>query len=127
MKSTIKKPNTEVKEEFNLTEAFVLWKNKSQAGNEYLSGTTSKDLGSNKIVGFFNTNKKNAKEPDVRIYTLDTENHADKEIADLWENVSKNEKRYLSGTTDEKEKLVGFYNEDKDHEDRPYIRTYFNN
>ena len=30
------------------------------------------------------------------------------------------------GAIDEKERLVGFYNNDKDHQDRPYIRTYFN-
>ena len=121
MKSTIKENNV-VKEVNELTEAFVLWKNTSRAGNEYLKGFTSDKLGKVNLVGYFNTNKKNAKEPDIRIYTLDSENKQDKEIADLWEN----EKRYLTGTTDEKERLVGFYNNDKDHQDRPYIRTYFN-
>lgn len=125
MKSTINK-NQEVKEAVELTEAFVLWKNTSKAGNEYLKGYTSEKLGKANLVGYFNTNKKNAKEPDIRIYTLDSENKQDKEIADLWENISHNEKRYLTGTTDEKERLVGFYNNDKDHQDRPYIRTYFN-
>ena len=125
MKSTIKENNV-VKEVNELTEAFVLWKNTSRAGNEYLEGFTSDKLGKVNLVGYFNTNKKNAKEPDIRIYTLDSENKQDKEIADLWENISHNEKRYLTGTTDEKERLVGFYNNDKDHQDRPYIRTYFN-
>ena len=125
MKTTVKENKIEKKEEVVLTDAFALWLHKSKAGNEYLSGTCDENIGNTRLVGYFNTMKKNPKEPDIRIYTLDGEGHQDKEIADLWENEGKNKVRYLTGTTDEKEKLVGFYG-DKEEEKRPYIRVYFN-
>lgn len=108
-----------------LTEAFALWLHKSKANNEYLSGLTTAENGDVRLVGYFNTNKKNPKEPDIRVYSLNYEGNQDLEIADLWENVSKQDTRYLSGTTNDKEKLVGFYG-DKKEEKRPYIRVYFN-
>lgn len=109
-----------------LKETFVLWKNLSNNGKEYLSGFTSDDpITSFKLVGYFNTNKKNPKEPDIRIYSLDDNGKQDSEVASLWETVSKNEKRYLTGTTNEKEKLIAFY--DSGEEKRPYIRAYYKN
>lgn len=102
-----------------LTEAFALWRNESKSGVKYLKGA---DLHKNKLVGFFNTNKKNPKEPDVRIYSVDSEGKQDKEVASLWAGISKNEKPYLTGSTDEKEKLVAFYDTDEKH---PYIKAYF--
>lgn len=124
MRKTMTENKTENKE-VQMKEAFALWLHKSKAGNEYLSGSCDESIGNTKLVGYFNTMKKNPKEPDIRIYTLDPEGHQDKEVADLWENESKNKTRYLSGTSDEKEKLVGFYG-DKKEEKRPYIRVYFN-
>ena len=41
-KETVKE-NKEVVNEFNLKEAFVLWKNKAKSGNDYLSGYTEGD------------------------------------------------------------------------------------
>lgn len=111
----------EVKQEVKLTEAFVLWKNKAKSGLDYFKGM---DLNKVKLVAFYNSTKKNPKEPDVRIYTVNAEGKQDKEVASLWENVSKNEKRYLTGSTDEKEKLVAFYGDESD-EKKPYIRAYF--
>ena len=108
-----------------LTEAFALWLHKSKANNEYLSGLTTAENGDVRLVGYFNTNKKNPKEPDIRVYSLNDEGKQDLEVADLWENVSKQDTRYLSGSTNDKEKLVGFYG-DKKEEKRPYIRVYFN-
>lgn len=108
-----------------LTEAFALWLHKSKANNEYLSGLTTSENGNVRLVGYFNTNKKNPKEPDIRVYSLDGEGNQDIEVADLWENVSKQDTRYLSGSTNDKEKLVGFYG-DKKEEKRPYVRVYFN-
>ncbi len=124
MRTAVKNEETktnekEVKQEVKLTEAFALWKNKSKAGKDYLSGY---DLHKNKLVGFFNTNKKNPKEPDVRVYSVNAEGNQDKEVASLWDYISKNEKRYLTGTTDEKEKLVAFYGK---QEKAPYIKAYF--
>lgn len=124
MKTTVKENKVEKKEE-GLQEAFVLWLHKAKSEKEYLSGQMNEKFGNTRLVGFFNTMKKNPKEPDIRIYTVDSEGHSDKEVADLWENQSKNNTIYLSGLSDEKENLVGFYG-DKENEERPYIRVYFN-
>ena len=109
---------------FDLTEAFVLWENTSKAGMKYLSGNTSEELDSTKLVGFYNTNKKNPKEPDIRIYDIDSEGNQGNEVCCLWENISKNEKRYLTGTTNEQEKIIAFYN-GEENTIRPKIRAYY--
>ena len=114
----------EIKREVTLEPAFVLWRNKSKNGGFYLSGMTSEEKDATKLIGFFNTNKENPKAPDVRIYTVNAEGKQDKEVCSLWENISKNEKRYLTGTTDEKEHIVAFYGEEH-QEMRPYIRAYY--
>lgn len=126
MKTTTKVTKETEKKGSELTESFALWLNKSKAGNEYLTGRLNEKLGSGKLVGYFNTNKKNPKEPDIRIYTLDTENKNDKEIADLWDSVSETTgNEYLTGTSDEQERLIGFYGEK--NAKTPYIRVYFKN
>ena len=126
MKTTTKVIKETEKKGSKLVESFALWLNKSKAGNEYLTGKLSEKLGSGKLVGYFNTNKKNPKEPDIRIYTLDTENKNDKEIADLWDSVSETTgNEYLTGTSDEQERLIGFYGEK--NAKTPYIRVYFKN
>ena len=84
----------------------------------------SEKAGKGKVIGFFNTNKKNPKEPDIRIYVLDEKNNIGKEVASLWDSLSKQNVRYLTGITDEKEKLVGFYGNEHE-EKRPFIRVYF--
>ena len=112
----------EVKQEVKLAEAFVLWKKKAKSGLDYFTGM---DLNKERLVAFYNSTKKNPKEPDVRIYTVNDEGKQDKEVASLWENVSETTgKRYLTGSTDEKEKLVAFYGKE-DEEKKPYIRAYF--
>lgn len=113
----------EVKE-FKLPEAFVLWENTSKAGMKYLSGNTSEELHT-KLVGFYNTNKKNPKEPDIRIYDIDSEGNQGNEVCSLWENISKNETRYLTGSTNEQEKIIAFYNNVEENPNRPYIRAYY--
>lgn len=122
MKKSVVKENEERKEQ--LKEAFVLWRNEAKSKVLYLAGFTSDDLGKQKLIGYFNTNKKSPNEADIRVYTLNKENKQDKEIASLWESSSQNGKRYLTGITDEKEKLVAFYG-DENQEKRPYIRAYF--
>ena len=117
MKTTTKQPQTE--SSFKLEQAFVLWKNTSKKGTEYLKG---KDLNGGKILGYFNSNKKNPKEPDIRVYSTSEDGKTDKEIASLWDSESKSKTRYLTGTTDEKEKIVGFYGKS---EKAPYISCYF--
>lgn len=123
MRKTVEKEikkEEEVKQEFKLIEAFAMWKNESKAGTPYLKGI---DFKKNKLVGFFNSNKKNPKEPDVRIYEVDADGKQGNEVASLWDNVGK-KGNYLTGMTDEKEKIVGFYNKTED-EKRPYVRVYF--
>lgn len=127
MRKTIEKEvKTEEKKEFNLEEAFVLWRNKSKAGNFYLSGNTSEACGNKKLIGYFISNKQNPKEPDIRIYELNENNEKGNEIASLWENTSKTDSRYLTGHTSDKdkEKLVAFFGKENE-EARPYIRAYF--
>ena len=123
----MKKSMTEKKVEKGneLVESFVLWCNTSKAGNEYLTGILNEELGKGKIIGYFNTMKKNPKEPDIRVYSINEEGKQDKEICDLWENESKAHTRYLTGSSDEKEKLIGFYGEK--NLKTPYIRVYFKN
>ena len=119
-----------MKGEFDLKESFVLWKETAKSGTNYLKGYVPKTDKTNSVnlVGFYNTNKKNPKEPDIRIYNIDSEGKQDKEVCDLWETVSKNEKRYLTGLTDDKEKIIAFYT-DRQNEvgTRPYIRAYYKN
>ena len=59
-------------------------------------------------------------------WTLNDEGKQDSEVCDLWESISKNENRYLTGTTNEKEKIIAFYG-NSDDEKRPYIRAYYKN
>ena len=130
MKTSTKeiKENKKVESEVSkLTEAFALWLNTSKAGTKYLSGLLNDKLGSGKVVGFYNSNKKNPKEPDIRVYSVDSEGNQDREIADLWDSVSKNENEYLTGISDEKERLIGFYNAEESESKKPYIKVYFKN
>lgn len=122
MRTTKETKETKQEVKVELTEAFVLWRNKSKAGVDYLSGFTSDEKV--KLVGYFNTKKNNPNEPDVRVYSLDAEGKQDIEVASLWSNVSENDKKYLTGTTNDKEKLVAFYGKENE-EKRPYIRAYY--
>lgn len=125
MKTTnknVKTNESEVKQELKV--AITLWLHNSKSNIEYLTGFAddNKEL---RVVGFFNTNKKNPKEPDVRIYLHDDQDKKEP-IASLWDNVSESKgTKYLSGTTNENEKLVGFYGKENENL-RPYIRVYYN-
>lgn len=113
------------KDQDSLKEAFVLWKVKSKSGIDYLSGNLKiNENESTRIIGYFNGEKKNPNEPDIRVYSLDPEGNQDKEICSLWEHISHSEKRYLTGISDDQEKVVAFYNEDVESK-KPYIRCYY--
>ena len=109
-----------------LKECLVLWNHTSKSGNMYLSGNLSEELGNGKIIGFYISNKKNPKEPDIRVYTVNDKGEQDTLVVSLWENISKNNTRYLSGITNENEKVVGFYGNEEE-EKQPYLRLYFEN
>lgn len=112
--------NTEVNKE--LEEAFALWSNNAKSGTEYLTGK----VGEMKLIGFFNKEKKNEKEPDIRVYELINDEISKEAVASLWKNVSKGGNYYLSGTDNENKKLVGFYNNKFiEFPNRPYIRVYY--
>lgn len=113
------------KKEFNLQQAFTLWIYKGKNGGKYLSGTTEdRDT---KLTAFFNNEKQNPKEPDIRVYIRDDAGNLSKEeYCSLWCNVSEaTEKKYLSGKIDDV-RVVGFFNSKaKIGENIPYINVYF--
>lgn len=128
MKKSVKKEEVKVeerKEKKPLKECFVLWKKDAKTGLTYLSGSTPKDKDGKVemyLKAFFNPKKKNPKEPDIRVYT-EGEDGKDVEVASLWDRVSKNDKRYLSGKTNEDEYVVGWYGEEDSKQ--PYVRVYY--
>ena len=124
-KKTIK-PEVKEEEKKELKECLVLWLGESKNNTKYLTGFVSEDPNV-KVVGFFNGNKKNPNEPDIRIY-VKADEKIETEIASLWVTEGKNKKdyRYLTGKDDDKNRLVGFYGNEKDTK-KPYIKVYFQN
>lgn len=122
-KTTAKaKTTAEAKKEFKLESIFSMWKNLSKEGKVYFSG----EFAGKKLRGFYNANKKNPNEPDFRVYALDEKGNIEKEpLTALWSNVSKNNKRYLSGNLDGK-RVIGFINQkSKENEKIPYFTLYW--
>lgn len=112
----------EVKKEFDLKEAFALWQHVSKEGNSYLTGSVE----NMKLIGFYNKNKKNEKEPDIRVYSVENDEISKEAVASLWKNLSKDNKYYLTGTDNEGLKLVGFYNDNIiEYPNRPVVRVYY--
>lgn len=114
--------NTATADKKQLERVLSLWKNKSKDGKKvYFSGKTE---GGSFLTGFYNTNKKNLKEPDLRVYARDTEGNLSKDpFVSLWANATKNGKQILSGAIDGK-KVVGFIKKDAT-EKQPYISVYW--
>lgn len=110
----------EKKEKFDLQECFTLWLHNSKSGVKYLTGY---DFNKNRLVAFFNK-KNNEKQPTLRIYDLKEDGTTGEEIITLWESVSKQDRTYLNGLTNEKENIIAFYGDEKD-EVKPYIKGYF--
>ena len=104
------------KKEFTMEQAFALWKNKGKDGKVYFTGGD--------LIAFYNTMKKNPKEPDLRIYKKAPKGEKlGEELTSLWCNVSKAGKKYLTGKYNDK-KVVCFINE-KANEKQPYISAYY--
>jgi hypothetical protein len=107
-----------------LKDCATMWLHKSKAGNDFLKGHSADG---SKLMGFFNSKKNNPKEPDIRIYMLDEEGKAEeKACCSLWQSVSETKgTKYLTGSTNENEKVVGFYQNIEENEKRPYINVFF--
>lgn len=121
-KVKINKEEIKVEENKELKEAFAMWNNTAKSGSEYLTGRCE-DM---KLIGFFNKEKKNEKEPDIRVYIIENDEISKEAVASLWKNVSKGGNYYLSGTDNENNKLVGFYNTKFiEFPNRPFIRVYY--
>ena len=119
--NTKEKQEKEVKE---LKELATLWHHESENGVSYLSGNLSEDLQYKKIIAFYNKTKKNEKEPDIRVYSLNDENKKELELISLWIQASKENKPYYSGLTNDKEKVIAFIST-KDDIKVPYLKIYF--
>ena len=107
-----------------MTEIGAMWKRKSKKGTPYYSGKTNAGM---ELVAFYNTNKKDLKEPDLKVYTKDREGNTDKkEWLVLWCNSTKDgKKKYLSGKLGEK-RVVGFFNPKATEENKqPYFHLYY--
>ena len=119
-----KTTNTATKEtkEYKMKQVFALWKSESKAGTTYFEGKYEGDA----IRGFYNTQKKNPNEPDLRVYALDGEGKLCKEeLLSLWCNATESGKKYLSGKFGGK-RVVGFINTKATAENKqPYISIYW--
>ena len=117
----MKTTKTTNEEKFDLQEAFVLWRKESK-GVVYYTGY---DLNKNNMVCFENTKKKNDKEADFRVYYQDKEGKREENsCCGLWYSESKKGNKYLSGVTNENEKIIAFLGNENE-EKRPYITAYF--
>ena len=117
----MKNQTKETKKQFEMEQAFAMWKKKSESGSTYFTGSSATG---ERLIGFYNGKKKNPKEPDVRIYYYVKGGKLEQEFCSMWVNLSKNEKKYLSGKMSNNKKVVGFINE-KATEKQPYFSVYF--
>ena len=118
----------EEKKEFNLEEAFALWKQTGKNG-EYLKGKTTSECGDTEIWGFYDKQpdltvcKKLDKQPDLTVCKK-LDNGKMEEVAVLWETDNKaGTGKHLYGRTSEKENIIAFYGDGQNN--RPYIKGYF--
>jgi hypothetical protein len=121
MKTSNTKTTTTTKSD--LKECFALWEN-SKGDMVYYTGKTS---GENpiRLVAFINTVKKNPNQPDIQVYEQAEKGKEKTQVASLWENKSKAGKTYLGGEDNEKQKLVGFFNDKTQNGKYPAIRVYY--
>lgn len=115
--------NATQKKEFTLKPVFVLWKKKSKDGKKsYFTGSC--DDRECYLTAFYNTQKQNPKEPDIRVYERDKDGNLSKDVfVSLWCNVTKNGKKILSGKIDGK-RVIGFINQNA-KEKQPYVSVYW--
>ena len=107
----------------DLKECFALWEN-SKGDMVYYTGKTAGDKPI-RLVAFINTVKKNPNQPDIQVYEQADKGKEKTQVASLWENKSKAGKSYLGGEDNEKQKLVGFFNDKTQDGKYPAIRVYY--
>ena len=93
-----------------LTEVCALWKR--EAGKiTYYTGVLKE--GEKNLVAFYNLDKKNPKEPDLRVYLqVEKGEKFGDEIISLWVQLTKDKtKKYFTGVVNANCRLVGFINE----------------
>ena len=106
-----------------LKECFALWEN-SKGKITYYTGKTSGDKPV-RLVAFINEVKKNPNQPDINVYEQAEKGEKKTQVASLWENKAKSGKTYFGGEDNEKNKLVGFWNENTQNGKYPAIRVYY--
>ena len=107
----------------NLEEVFALWE-KTKGNLVYYTGKTAGDRPIT-LVAFIHTVKKNPNQPDINVYEQVEKGKEKPQVASLWENKAKSGKTYLGGEDNEKNKLVGFWNQNTQGGKYPAIRVYF--
>lgn len=108
---------------FNLKEAFALWQQK-KGDTVYFTGKTAGEAPVS-LVAFINEVKKNPNQPDIQVYEQAEKGKKKNQVASLWMNKSKAGKNYFNGLDNEKQKIVGFTNEDTQNGKYPSIRVYY--
>ena len=107
----------------DLKECFALWEN-NKGKLTYYTGKTAGDKPV-RLVAFVNEVKKNPNQPDIQVYEQAEKGQEKTQVASLWENKAKSGKTYLGGEDNEKNKLVGFWNEKTQDGKYPAIRVYY--
>lgn len=114
-------------EKKTMKQVLALWKRTSKDGKKtYFTGKVDDGTFENNfyVTAFYNTDKKNLKEPDLKIYARDDEGNLSKEpLLSLWCNATKKGKKILTGKLDGK-KVIGFIKRDGT-ENMPYISVYY--
>ena len=119
-----KKQNNGKTNQSERVQCLALWASKS--GKCLVGTATDKkgvDLG--RVIGFANTNKRNEKEPDIRVHWMNEDGKAGEECVALWKKMSKGGNTYISGKTSADEYLFGFYRGDKAPANAPLISMYY--
>lgn len=99
-------------------EAFPLWAKKSQrTGTDYLTGPKG-------IVAFYNTKKESVKEADITVYQRLDDGESRVILGNLYIEVGKTGKKYLSGTVSGKA-VIGFYGKADRNPKAPLITVFY--
>lgn len=121
MAKTKKEQVTEQATKTTLEQVFAMWKQTAKSGKSYFTGKYKGD----ELRGFYNSNKKNPNEPDVKIYTVKDGELSKEPILVLWCNATDSGKKYLSGKIADS-RVVGFINEKANAENKqPYFSVYY--